>query len=315
MNIIVASGDHELINTIADQFYEINSNANLSLVDTIDDLIEELKSDKYEFIIVDYYFDGIDIWQLSKLINSKQLAVHALPLYLIQETCETEIPLVLAKEHAFHITSQNDLIETLNIAQLNHRETGYFRGILDQSKPSLLVIEDDQDAAEVVYLALNDDYQIDVVNDGEKGLLLWRQKRHDLVLLDYMLPGLKGNEVLTEIMRYDNNQPVIIMTAYDKPESNKNFILNGASQYLPKPFSLQDLRSQCQSIINKSKLIYQAFYAEQRLNKLTELVYELDQYLNTHNISRAKQVLATMQTLLPSNLTEDEKINLLNKEF
>lgn len=308
MKIIVASSDYEVSNAISAQFNEIISNAAISVVEAIDDFIEEIKSDQYDFIITDYYFDGIDIWQLSKLINSKQLAPHVLPLYLIKETCETEIPALLAKEYAFQITSLSELAETIQIAQFNNREAGYVRGQLGPAKPTLLVIEDDEDAAEVVYLALKDDYEIDRATDGEQGILLWKKKRHDLVLLDYMLPSLKGDEVLSEIMELDNNQPVVVMTAFDRPEYNKSFILNGASQYLPKPYTLTDLRSQCQILINKAKLIYQTHYTDMKLNKLSALVYELDHHLKNSNVEKARRVMESIKLVLPNNITEDAQV-------
>jgi len=160
----------------------------------------------------------------------------------------------------------------------------------------------------VVYQALRDSYEIDMATDGIQGLMLWKTKRHNLILLDYMLPGLKGDDVLYEIMEVDKNQPIIVMTAYDKPDSNQNFILNGASQYLPKPFLLDDIRRQCQIIINKSKLIYQTHYSEMKFTKLSSLVYELDHYLNSNNIEKAKRVMATIKTVMPNKLTEDDQL-------
>jgi DNA-binding response OmpR family regulator len=315
MKIIVASSDNEISNTIADQFTASGIQANLSVVEVTDDFIEELRSDNFDFIITDYSFDGIDIWQLSKVINSTQLAAHALPLYLIKETCDTEIPLILAKEYLFQITPLMELPHTLQAAYQHNHNTGYLRGPVPTDKPNILVIEDDEDAAEFVYLALKDSYDIDRTIDGEQGLALWTKKRHDLVLLDYMLPVIKGDEVLARIMAVDKNQPVVIMTAYDRPEYNKNFLLNGASQYLPKPFTLADLRTQCATIINKAKLIYQSHYTDMKINNLTNLVYELDHYLNNNNFEKARRVMASIKVILPNNLTEDDQLKWPYSEF
>lgn len=307
MKVIVASSDYEISNAITKQFLGVE-NSNISVIETTDDFIEALKSDEYEFIVTDYSFDGTDIWQLSKLVNSKQLVRHAVPIYLISETCDTEVPLILAKEHHFQVISINDLLETLKKAD----NVGYVRGQRGQAKASILVIEDDEDAAEIVYEALKADYDVDRTQDGEQGVALWKKKRHDLILLDYMLPGLKGDEVLSEIMDVDKNQPIIVMTAFDKPEYNKEFILNGASQYLPKPYTLTDLRAQCVCQINKAKLIYQDYFYDQKQKKLRKLVYELERELKGSNIEKARRIIESIKLNLPNNLSEDEQAKIWN---
>lgn len=309
MKIIVATSDHEISTAIVNQFTASDITAHLLVVETTDDFIEELKSDNSDLIVADYSFDGIDIWQLAKLINSIPLVTHALPLYLIEETCDTEIPMVLARECSFQITPIPQLPNTLQTSHQNNQHIGYKRGPVPTEKPNILVIEDDDDAAEFVYLALKDTYNIERASDGGEGLALWIKKRHNLVLLDYMLPVLKGNEVLASIMEIDQNQPVIFMTAYDQPNYNTNIILNGASQYLPKPFTLDDLRTQCQLIINKAKLIYQTHYTNTKLHNLSKLTDELDHHLNNNNIENAKRVIAVIKMILPGNLTDDDRLN------
>jgi DNA-binding response OmpR family regulator len=215
---------------------------------------------------------------------------------------------VLAKEYLFKITPLMQLPHTLQTAHQHNYSTGYRRGPVPSDKPSILLIEDDEDAAEVVYQALKDGYIIDRASDGGQGLALWTNKRHELVLLDYMLPGLKGDEVLAQIMEVDKNQPVLVMTAYDRPEYNKNFLLNGASQYLSKPFTLANLRTQCQIIINKAKLIYQIHYTDTKFNQLSNLVYELDHHLSNNNSEKAKHVMASIKAILPYNLSEDDQL-------
>lgn len=305
MKAIVASSDYEISNAISNQLRNVTG-VSISVIETTDDFIEALKGDEYDVIISDYSFDGVDIWQLTKLVNSKQLAKHALPIYLLTETCGTEIPPILAKEHHFKVISLNDLTEVLH----NAEKFGYSRGQRGQLRASILVIEDDDDALDIVCEALKSDYDIDKAQDGEEGLSLWKKKRHDLILLDYMLPGRKGDEVLLEIMDIDKNQPIIIMTAFDKPEYNKDFILNGASQYLPKPYTLADLRAQCLSLICKSKLIYQDYYYEQRQSKLRSLVYELERELEGSDKEKTRRIIETIKMNLPHNISEDEQSKL-----
>jgi len=315
MKLLVASNYSETIDALQDQLTLSDIKGDLTLVETVDDLVNELKKDIHDFIISEYSIDGADIWRLAKLINSTQLAAHTLPLYLINDTCETEIPLLLAKEHNFKGVSLADLAQTLKSAHEHNLSTGYVRGRQPPEKPTLLIIEDDADAAFFAYNALKDSYAIDIASDGESGLDLWNQKRHELVLLDYMLPGLKGDAVLVKMMDVDKNQPVIIMTAYDRPDRNQNMMLNGASEYLCKPFELPDLRTQCQAILNRAKLIYQAHYTDAKNQSLRNLLWVLNHALTNNEFDKAKRVARAIKLIFPDTPTEDEQADLLSLEL
>ncbi|WP_262965443.1 response regulator transcription factor [Methylobacter psychrophilus] len=315
MKLLVASSYSETADALQDQLTLSNIKGDLTFVETVDDLINELKKDIHDFIITEYSIDGADIWRLANLINSTQLAAHTLPLFLIKDTCETEIPLLLAKEHAFKVVSLAELGQVLPPTYEHNLSTGYVRGRKPPEKRTLLIIEDDEDAAFFAYNALNDCYVIDIASDGESGLELWKKKRHELVLLDYMLPGIKGDGVLVNMMAIDKNQPVIIMTAYDRPERNQNMMLNGASEYLCKPFNLTDLRSQCQAILNRAKLIYQAHYTDTKNQTLRNQLWLLNHALTNNEFDKAKRVVKTIKLIFPDTPTEDEQADLLSLEF
>jgi CheY-like chemotaxis protein len=315
MKLLVASSYSETADALQDQLNLSNIKGDLTFVETVDDLVNELKKDTHDFIITEYSIDGADIWRLANLINSTQLAAHTLPLFLIKDTCETEIPLLLAKEHTFKVVSLAELGQVLPSAYEHNLSTGYVRGRKPPEKRTLLIIEDDEDAAFFAYNALNDSYVIDIASDGESGLELWKKKRHELVLLDYMLPGIKGDGVLVDMMAIDKNQPVIIMTAYDRPERNQTMMLNGASEYLCKPFNLADLRSQCQAILNRAKLIYQAHYTDTKNQTLRNQLWLLNHALTNNEFDKAKRVAKAIKLIFPDTPTEDEQADLLSLEF
>jgi DNA-binding response OmpR family regulator len=116
-------------------------------------------------------------------------------------------------------------------------------------------------------------------------------------------------------MALNKNQSVIIVTALDKPRLQNKLLLNGASEYLCKPFSLEALKTLCQKLLNKSKLLHQAHYAEAKLNALRNLVWLLDYALSHNDGGKVKEIMAALKSLLPNNLTEDEKISLIAREF
>ena len=276
-------------------------------------LMDALLTHRCDVIVAEYAVASMDIWRLSTLINSLCFSAQSRPIFLIKETCEIDIPALLAKEYGFIVVSLDDLAGALTA--VNDPGNGQFDGATNPSRHTVLIIEDDKDASFTAYHALKNLYSVDVAYDGLLGYALWEAKRHDLVLLDLMLPKLSGEDILSKMMAINKNQSVIIVTALDKPKMQNKLLLNGASEYLCKPFSLDALKTLCQKLLNKSKLLHQAHFAESKLNTIRNMVWLLDYALRQNDGDRVKEIMAALKGLLPNNLTEDEKISLIAREF
>lgn len=315
MKLLVATSYHDIKGIMAKHLSESGIKAEVTFVETLDNLITELKTDRHDFILTEYSIDGTDVWRLAKLVNSTQLAAHALPLYLIKDTSEIEVPTILAKAHCFSLVAFKDLGQVLQASYKHNLSAGYVRGRRQPDKPTLLIVEDDDNAAKIIQVNLQNEYDIDVAHTGESGLEKWLGKRHDLVLLDYMLPGIKGDSVLSKMMEVDKDQPLIVMTAYDRQEMNKDMILNGASEYLCKPFEINNLVEQCRSILSRAKLIYQAQYADSKNETLRDLFWLLEHALDHNQLDKAKRIASTIKLIFPDSPTEDEQALLMKLEF
>ena len=282
-------------------------------VTTIDDFLEALESGQFDFIVSEYCINGADIWQIAKLVNSAKYSQHRLPVFLIQDSCETEVPPILAKECRFQIISLDNLGETLIATNEANKKSGDGRCSLYGLKNKLLVIDDEDDATFFAFHALKDDYEVDIAYDGLSGYQLWESKRHELILLDLMLPKMMGDLVLEKIMEIDPNQPVIIITGHDQPNNHRELLLNGASEYLCKPFTMVDLKDRCQVILNRAKLIYQAHYLTAKLEKLGNLIWLLDQSISRRDLDKTVRIIATIKATVPvSVLSDDQKLRLVN---
>jgi CheY-like chemotaxis protein len=314
MKLLVATSYYQIADKLKDKLCATNSAFELTIVDTIDELTKELKKDNHHAIVAEYSIDGYDIWRVAKLVNSTQLAAHSLPIYLASETFDTEIPPILAKEHNFKVVKLEEIEAILAENQQNNLATGYQRGARPPSKPTLLIIEDDEDAAIIAQHALRGNYEIDHAETGEAGLELWQNKRHELIVLDYMLPGINGDKVLENVLKTDPNQPVIIVTAHDRSDRNKRMILNGASEYLSKPYSLDSIRAQCDAVLRRAHLIYQAQYIEAKHDSLRKMLWTLDGALMHNQIDHAKQVMKQIKAIFPALITEDEQADLTDSE-
>jgi two-component system phosphate regulon response regulator PhoB len=108
----------------------------------------------------------------------------------------------------------------------------------------ILVVDDEADiTALVAYHLAKAGYRVTTAATGRDAIRAAREERPDLLVLDLMLPGLSGYDVLAELRRHDETKDlgVILLTARkDEPDRIKGLSL-GADDYLPKPFSPQEL--------------------------------------------------------------------------
>ena len=104
----------------------------------------------------------------------------------------------------------------------------------------ILLIEDNNDIQEILYSLLSEDHEVLQAFSGTEGLRLFQQEAVDLVLLDIMLPGKNGDQVLEEI-RLHSQTPVIMMTALGDKHLISQYLLAGANDYIVKPFNLDEV--------------------------------------------------------------------------
>jgi two-component system copper resistance phosphate regulon response regulator CusR len=116
----------------------------------------------------------------------------------------------------------------------------------------ILVIEDERKVAEFVGRGLRDQrFAVDVSNDGQTGWEMASSCQYDLVVLDLMLPGLSGLEVLKRIRRAGSQTPVLVLTARaGTAEKVENFEA-GADDYLTKPFAFDELLVRVKALLRR----------------------------------------------------------------
>ena len=120
------------------------------------------------------------------------------------------------------------------------------------SKPVIVVIEDNVDLNALVCQALSHRYRVKAAFDGRSGLELARSLRPDLIVCDIMMPQLSGDQLLTEVRadRVLANTPVLILTARADDRSRLALLQAGANDYLPKPFQLGELQVRVDNLVN-----------------------------------------------------------------
>lgn len=123
---------------------------------------------------------------------------------------------------------------------------------------SVLIIEDEQSIADIVMFNLKrEGFSTEHSDNGTDGLKLALEHNPDVVLLDVMLPGMDGFEVLKKIREKKNSLPVIMLTAREE-ENDKVLGLDlGADDYITKPFSMRELIARVKANTRRSAAVEQ----------------------------------------------------------
>ncbi|KAB2671366.1 MAG: response regulator transcription factor [Verrucomicrobia bacterium] len=116
----------------------------------------------------------------------------------------------------------------------------------------LLLIEDEHKVADFVARGLRAErFAVDVAGDGETGWSLASSIDYDLVILDLMLPGLSGTEVLRRLRRRNNAAAVLVLTARDATADKVENFEAGADDYLTKPFAFAELLVRVKALLRR----------------------------------------------------------------
>lgn len=116
----------------------------------------------------------------------------------------------------------------------------------------ILVVEDEAKVASFIRRALEEEsYAVDVCDDGAKGLDLARTGSHDLIILDLMLPGMPGLEVLKALRKEQVAAPVLILTARSELAQKVKGLDAGADDYLTKPFAIEELVARVRVLLRR----------------------------------------------------------------
>jgi DNA-binding response OmpR family regulator len=120
-----------------------------------------------------------------------------------------------------------------------------------REKHRILIVEDEEKIARFVELELGfEGYEVEKALDGRDGLALAKARPFDLILLDIMLPGLNGIEVLRRIRQF-SDVPVILLTARDAVVDKVAGLDTGADDYITKPFAIEELLARIRASLRK----------------------------------------------------------------
>jgi two-component system copper resistance phosphate regulon response regulator CusR len=162
----------------------------------------------------------------------------------------------------------------------------------------VLVVEDERKLSHVLSSALEaEHYEVVVAATGEDGFFRANAERFDLVVLDLMLPGRSGLEILQTLRQRHIETPVLILTARDGVEDRVTGLDRGADDYLVKPFALAELLARIRALLRRGRpsdvlrlkaadleldLVARRAIRGERALELTGREFELLEYLLRH---------------------------------
>lgn len=161
----------------------------------------------------------------------------------------------------------------------------------------ILIIEDDEAILSFLHRGLTyEGYQVNIARDGQSGLIFAKDETPDLVILDWMLPGLDGIEVCRRI-RDGGTTPILMLTAKDTVTDRVKGLDAGADDYMIKPFNLDEFMARVRALLRRTQVAIPESFAfddlildtgtrqatrQDRLIDLTAKEYELLELFMRH---------------------------------
>ncbi len=116
----------------------------------------------------------------------------------------------------------------------------------------ILLVEDDRKVASFIRKGLVEEgHAVDVASEGETGLAMGLDRLHDIIILDVMLPGKPGFQVVRELRQAKVATPVLLLTARDGVEDKVQGLDAGADDYLTKPFAFAELLARVRALLRR----------------------------------------------------------------
>ncbi|MCJ8320516.1 MAG: EAL domain-containing protein [Colwellia sp.] len=231
-------------NAIRDRIFQTLKENNISVIKVSNSInaVNVLRTSQVDLVITEVDIGDVDGWRLARFIRTGILTSHEnLPIILVTDNYCERIAETTAR--MFDITRVISFSEIYLIAEVAQQAEAGINCL--NELPRILVIEDTQDTANLVKRMLKNKFIVDLAEDGLIGIDKFKQNNYDLILLDIMMPGMSGDEVLDVLVELKPRQIIIAMTAHGNIDLAELMLTKGASDYIQKPFKAEQLRKVC----------------------------------------------------------------------
>ena len=181
------------------------------------------------------------------------------------------------------------------------RKSGKVQQLVSENtnRPTILVIDDNNDIRQYEHTLLQDDYIVLEAVDGKEGLEIARKEVPDLVICDVMMPVMDGLEFTEQLKTgtATSHIPVIMLTAKNLEEHRAEGYEHGADSYITKPFHSKVLLARIENLLKQRKLLKKLFQGSQVAEQ---------EIAESHLEDRDKQFLKQLHAIIQQNLSDSE---------
>lgn len=279
---------------------------NISEADCSRTASQILRSLPVDLLITEIEIPGLDGWRLSRLVRSGVFKCkNDIPIIVVARTWCERIAETTARE--FGVNAMLAMEHLQRLGQVVRTCLSLPAETL--RKPSVLIVEDNPDTAEIARRVLRHRFEVEIAVDGPAGLAAWSARRHDLVLLDTMLPMMSGPEVLREILKIDGSQPVVVMTAFSSVDLAEDLMLSGAADFIAKPFLADQLRRVCELATRREDYLVSNAQFAARVHQVKERTEAYRKISEDH-----QRLLDNLSTIV-LELDQNGEIRFLNRAW
>ncbi|QTA37480.1 response regulator [Thermosipho ferrireducens] len=156
--------------------------------------------------------------------------------------------------------------------------------------PKILVVDDERNIRMLVEKFLEEkNFEVEAIVSAEEAFELLRTNEYDLVATDIKLPGKSGIELIRELRNSGETVPILIISAYAKPEVLSEAFKYGNVDFLSKPFTKEELFAKIQELLEKPKESFDRF------------LREANESLKNNDLNRAEKLIKQMFLYMPSS--------------
>ncbi len=278
-------------------------------LDTARAVVNKLRLGTCNMLITSFFLPNGDAWMLTRIVRSGRFCRESLPILILFDGNSDQAVRAMVHEH--HVRS-------LSMSELHRLPQAVDDCVACDPRPSVLVIEDDESSANLARDTLQHLFNVEIADDGARGLTAYQARRHDLILLDLRLPDMPGEEVLQKIRALDPRQPVVVITAHASLDAHAALMLDGATDFIPKPFDITHLRQVCESALRQRDCVETMAELRERdavVKELSGRVYAADHTLSVGKTDQAARHLKSAIENCPETALTDKEWRSLLDEF
>jgi DNA-binding response OmpR family regulator len=230
------------VKTRLQEYYEIYP------AESVVKMFEALENMKPDLILLDVNMPDIDGYEAIKSLKSDERYSEIPVIFLTGNSDRESVVKGLslgAADYVIKPFTTSKLVESIEV----HLNPPKRNSISDEdesdSKPSVLIVDDVSSMLRAMQYALHDRYKVYILSKSEDVMDFLRNKRPDLILLDYVMPVLSGFDLIPMIRALPGHKdtPIIVITTEGTQEHVNEAITLGASDFMVKPFKPQELNS------------------------------------------------------------------------